>query len=261
MPFPTIVKEMQSSVNTRYLRTSLTILLIILSSARILSAQQPAQCTTKLSNLPAASELKGFRLGMTIDQVKARVPQVLIRPPDTLGVIKTTINPFHDPRIDTSTFEGVRTVSLDFLDGVLTSLWIGYDSSPKWPAVENFVQGVSKSLQLPNAWTSSKSHGLQLKCADFQMTVTMVARGPSFRIQDLTAEELLLSRREAQAEQESTQEESNPEKEVVFGDKSSKTYYSKDCQPTETISEENLVFFKTREEAEKAGFKLPKVCS
>jgi len=248
---------MKSSVN--YLGTYLTILLIILSSDGIVSAQQAGQCTTKVSNLPAVSELKGFRLGMTIDQVKARVPQVLIPKPDQFGVIKTTINPFYDPRIDTSTFEGVRTVSLDFLDGVLTSLWIGYDSSPKWPAVENFVQGVSQSLQLPNTWTSSKSHGLQLKCADFQMTVTMVARGPSFRIEDLTAEEVLLARRQAQADQEPA-EESEPAEELIVGDKNSKTYYSKGCEPSKPISETDLVVFKTREEAEKAGFKLPKVC-
>ena len=251
---------MQSSVNTLHLGTYLTIFLIILSSPRILSAQQDDRCTTKLSNLPAAAELKGFQLGMTIDQVKKRVPQVLIPPPNPLGVTKTTINPFYDPRIDTSTFEGVRTVSLDFLDGVLTSLWIGYDSSPKWPAVENFVQGLSQSLRLPHAWTSAKSHGLQLKCADFQMTVTMVARGPSFRIQDQTAEEVLLARRQAQADQEPA-EESNPSEEVIVGDKNSKTYYSKECQPTKAISETDLVVFKTREEAEKAGFKLPKVCS
>ena len=252
---------MQSSLFKPRSATFITILLVFSFSGGNVSAQQDNRCKAKLSELPAAGELKGFRVGMTMDQVKARVPQVVFRPPDLLGVSKTTINPFFDPRIDKSTFEGVRTVSLDFLDGLLTSLWIGYDSKAKWPAVDNFVQEISQTLQVPNSWTPWKSRGLQLRCADFEMTVTMVAGGPSFRIQDLTAEELLRSRREAQAEQEPAQEESNPEEEVIFGDKNSKTYYSKDCQPAKTISEANLVFFKTKEEAEKSGFKLPKVCS
>ena len=251
---------MQASLNTLYSGTYLTILLIILGSPRILSAQQDGRCTAKLSTLPAAAELKGFRLGMTIDQVKARIPQVLIPPPNLLGVTKTSINPFYDPHIDKSTFEGVRTISLDFLDGVLISLWIGYDSSSKWPAVENFVQEVSQSLQLPNVWTSSKSHGLQLRCVDFEMTATMVARGPSFRIQDQAAGEVLLARRQAQADQEPA-EGSDTAEGVIFGDKNSKMYYSKECQPTKTISETNLIIFKTSEEAEKAGFKRSRVCS
>src|SRR5688572_13040233 len=38
---------------------------------------QDSRCTLKLSDLPQAAELSGFRIGMTTDQVKARVPQVL----------------------------------------------------------------------------------------------------------------------------------------------------------------------------------------
>lgn len=252
---------MQSALIKPPVPVYLAILLFIVSSATTAWPQQDKGCKSKLSDLPAAAEFKGFRLGMTMDQVKARVPQVVFGPADVLGVIKTTINPFFDPRIDKSTFEGVRSVSLDFLDGRLTSLWIGYDSSAKWTAVDNFVQTVSQSLQVPTVWSPWKSRGLHMKCADFEMTVTMVARGPSFRIQDLTAEEVLLARRETQAEQEPAQEESTPEDEVIFGDKKSKLYYSKDCQPAKTISESNLIFFKTREEAEQAGFKLSKVCS
>src|SRR5688572_3525153 len=87
---------------------------------------QESPCTIKLTDLPAAPELMGFRLGMTTDQVKARVPQVLFAKADDFGVAKTSINPDFDPRIDKATFPGVRTVSLDFLDGRLTSLWLGF---------------------------------------------------------------------------------------------------------------------------------------
>ena len=236
------------------------ILLVILISAGHVSAQDQ-RCKSKLNDLPGAAELKGFRLGMTMDQVKARVPQVVFGPTDPLGVSKTSIHPFFDPRTDKSTFEGVRTVSLDFLDGRLTSLWIGYDSSARWPTVDDFVRGISQPLMLPNAWVPWKSRGQQLRCADFEMTVTMVAGGPSFRIQDQTAQEAWVARRQAQAEQESAAEESNSEEEVIVGDRQTKIYYPKDCQPAKEISEADRVVFKTREEAEKAGFRPPRNCS
>ena len=251
---------MQSSLINQRLETYyLTILAVFLISAGHASAQDN-RCKSKLNDLPAAAELKGFRLGMTMDQVKARVPQVVFGPTDPLGMSKTSIHPFFDPRIDKSTFEGVRTVSLDFLDGRLTSLWIGYDSSAKWPTLDDFVRGISQSLLLHDAWAPWKSRGQQLKCADFEMTATMVAGGPSFRIQDQTAEEAWIARREAQAEQESAQEESSPEEEPILGDKQTKIYYPEDCRPAKAISEANRVVFKTREEAEKAGFRPAKNC-
>src|SRR6266542_2568440 len=240
---------MQSSLNNQPFETYLTILLVILVSAGRVSAQDK-RCKSKLNDLPAAAELKGFRLGMTLDQVKVRVPQVVFGPTDPLGVSKTSIHPFFDQRIDKSQFEGIRTVSLDFLDGRLTSLWIGYDSSAKWPTVDDFVREISQSFMLPDAWAPWKSRGQQLRCADFEMTVTMVAGGPSFRIQDQTAEEAWIARREAQAEQESAQDELR-EGEPILGDKHTRIYYPQDCQPAKVISEANRVVFKTREEAEK----------
>ena len=50
---------------------------------------------------------------------------------DPFGVSKTTINPYFDPNIDKTKFEGVRSISLDLLDERLTSLWIGFDETFK----------------------------------------------------------------------------------------------------------------------------------
>ncbi|MDQ2921585.1 MAG: hypothetical protein M3R52_08270 [Acidobacteriota bacterium] len=228
--------------------------LLILLCASIASAQD-RQCTLKLSELPAAPELFGFRIGMTKDQVKVRVPQVVFGRTNPFGVSKTSINPDFDPRIDKSTFAGVRTVSLDFLDDRITSLWLGFDTSFKWHTVPEFVEGISQSLHLPDAWTSWKSRGQQLRCADFQMTVSIVAEGPSFRILDENAEETLAARRESGEEQSS--EESAEE---IVADRHSKIYYSKGCRPANEIKESDRVIFKKSEDAEKAGYKQAKQC-
>ena len=237
------------------MRLTLAPFLILLCA--IACFAQDNKCTLKLADLPAAPDLFGFHLGMTTEQAKARVPQVHLGRTDPFGVSKTSINPDFDPRIDKASLNGVRTVSLDFLDGRLTSLWFGYDGTFKWTTVPDFVKGISNSLHLPDAWRPWKIRGQQLSCADFQMTVIIVAEGPSFRIIDETAEETIAARREAKEEQDSAAEEAAAE---IVADKKARVYYLDGCLPTQGIKEADRVAFNSREEAEKAGYKLAKNC-
>jgi len=241
------------------LRLALFPLLLLL-----LAQSAPAQCTKKMSDLPAAPELLGFRLGMTRDQVKARVPQTVFGRADSFGVVKTTINPYFDPTIDKTKFEGVRSISLDLLDDRLTSLWIGFDETFKAHNVDEFVKLISQSLQVDGNWSSWKSRGQQLRCADFQLVVTTVANGPSFRLIDTAADDLVAERRRAKEEQDAlaegggnSGESADPE---IVADKHSRTYYPAGCEPAKEIAEANKVAFKTAAEAEKAGFKAAKNC-
>jgi len=222
-----------------------------------------AQCTRKLAELPTAPELLDFRLGMTKEQIKARVPQTVFGRTDPFGVSKTTINPYFDSSIDKTKFEGVRSISLDLLDDRLTSLWIGFDETFKASAVDDFVKLISQSLQVPAKWSSWRMRGQQLKCADFQLTVITVANGPSFRILDTASEEVVAQRRKAKEEEDSiaeAQATENTESEEIIGDKQSKTYYANFFHQATQTTETNRVTFKTTADAEKAGFKLAKNC-
>lgn len=209
-----------------------------------------AQCNLKREQLANAPELRGFRLGMSFDEVKTRVPQIQFGRPDKSGVTKTSISPTYDPRFDQASFADVRTISLDFLDGNLTSLWIGYEGSFKWKSVEEFANGISRSLKLPAAW-SPKRGGQQLRCDGFTMFVSMIAGGPSIRLTDDAAEATIAVRRE---EETATAESS------VIGDRVSMLYYPAHCDLLESVAKPNRIVFKDREEAEKAGYKLAKDC-
>jgi len=222
---------------------------------------QDNKCSLKLAELPEAPELFGFRLGMTTTQVKQRVPQVVFGKDNEFGVSKTSISPDFDPNMDKASLEGVRTVSFDFLDGRLTSLWLGYDSSFKWKTVSDFVSGVSQSLHLPDAWQTWKVRGQQLHCADFQMTVSIVAEGPSFHMINETAEQTVTVRRQAKEEQDAAAEDGDASETVgIVADAKARVYYPDGCQPTNEIKQESRAVFKTKEEAEKAGYKLAKGC-
>ena len=239
-------------------RTLLFTLLLLLLPQTV-----PAQCTKKLSELPAAPELLGFRLGMTKEQIKARIPQTKFGGADPFGVSKTTINPYFDETIDKSKLESVRSISLDLVDEKLTSIWIGFDETFKAHTADEFVKLLSQSLQLDGTW-ASKARGQQLRCADFQLTVTTVAGGPSFRLVDTAADDLIAQRRQAKEEQDALAEAGgsgeNGETEEIVADKKSKTYYLNGCVPEKEISEANKITFKSAAEAEKAGFKAAKNC-
>ena len=224
-----------------------------------------------MATLPAAPELLGFRLGMTHDEIKDLVPQTVFSKSDHFGVAKTTINPHFDPKIDQKKFEGVRSISLDLLDDRLTSLWIGYDDTYKIKTVDEFVTSISKSLQVSGSWSSWRSRGQQLRCADFQLIVSTLAGGPSLRLLDFAAEDTVAARRQQKEEQDSLAETAANEKgeqdsgedkqpTTIIGDKQSKTYYPNGCHPAREISDANRTVFKSAEEAEKAGFKLAKNC-
>ena len=230
----------------------------------LLAQTASAQCTKKLAELPVAPELLGFRLGMTKEQIKVAVPQTKFGRADDFGVSKTTINRHCDEKIDKTKFEGVRSISLDLLDDRLTSLWIGFDETFKAPTADEFVKLISQSLQVTGKWSSWKSRGQQLRCADFQLIVTIVAGGPSLRVLDVGAEDTVAARRQAKEEQdetaESAAEDETTEAAEIIADKQSKMYYTNGCQPTKEIGENNKVTFKTTTDAEKAGFKPAKDC-
>ena len=227
-------------------------LMVVLMTAAAASAQQPT-CSLKMDQLPDAAELRGFRLGMTYDQVRARVPQVQFGRADQFGVAKTSINPYFDPRIDKVAFADVRTISLDFLDGRLVSLWIGFESTFKWQTLDAFVAGISKPLSLPPEW-SNKRGGRQMSCEGFSLFASVIAGSPSIRISEAAAQETIATRREeAAAAAEATEV-------MVIGDQRTKLFYPSDCSALQSVTEPNRIKFKDKDEAEKAGYRLAKDC-
>jgi len=238
-------------------RTIFAVLFLGLASAGLINAQGNT-CKAKLADLPSAPELCGFHLGMTQDQVKARVPQVRFGQTNEFGISKTSISPDFDPRIDKTNFMDVRTVSLDFLDGQLTSLWIGFEGTFKWKTAEEFVKGISHELALSDQWTT-KGRTQQLRCADFQLAVSMIAGGPSLRIIDLPAEETIAARRQAK-EDEAETAAAEPEQTPVVGDTRKKVYYQKECEALKTVPEKSRMTFASDKDAEKAGYKRAETC-
>ena len=208
--------------------------LFLISSFAGLAGAQENACTKKLADVSPIPEFRDFRMGMTQAQVKARVPQVVFEPVNDLGLSKVSINPFFDAKIDKTSFEDVRTVSLDFLDGKLALLWIGFENTFKWKTVDEFVKGVSPELGVSDQW-NTKGRSQQLRCADFELSVSMIAGGPSLRIVDSTAAETLAARRQAKEDAAAAAEAAAAELHPVIGDTRKKIYYPSDCEALKTV--------------------------
>lgn len=184
--------------------TQLLSLLLLLGCCNAI-AQEAGKCTVKLAQLPRAAELRGFHLGMTADEFKARAPQLKLARTDKFGSSAVNVFPAFEPKIDPTTFAELKTVSLEFLDDKLTSLWIGYDGTFKWQTVDEFTIGISSALKLPAAWSgASGARSSRMMCDDFTVIVAMIGQSPSLKLVDKAAQ-ITLDKRRAAAEEEAGQ--------------------------------------------------------
>ncbi len=225
-------------------------LLVAMFCTCVVANAQSTSCPLKPDQLANAPELFGVRLGMTPPEVKTLLPLVQFGRPDPFGVMKTSFNPHFDSRVDKTAFPDVRTISLEFLDGKLVTLWIGYEATFKWPKLDQFVANFSKSLSVPVDWPV-KRNGRELSCDGFSLFASIIGGGPGIRITDDTAQDLITARVEAALDAE--------EKEVI-GDIRTRSYYTADCAARDQVPQASRAVFKNKDEAEKAGYTLSKDC-
>jgi hypothetical protein len=132
--------------------------------------EAPAQaCKLTLEQSPA---LRGFRLGMSLEQLKARYPGVPVMEQQEKGHLTAGLARGGFQGADAGTFEGVNDIHLDFLDGRLASLTVHYNNLVKWRSVGEFASRVSELLKLPDAWRTEQDSGSRvMPCADFNIKV------------------------------------------------------------------------------------------
>jgi hypothetical protein len=227
----------------------LSLISIVLCTCFVAKPQSPA-CTLKAGELKGAEDLYGLHVGMTSDEVKKALPLVQFGRADRLGVMKTSFNPHFDSRVEKTAFPDVRTISLDFLDDKLATVWIGYENTFKWPKLDEFVAGFSKALGVPSTW-EIKRNGRELRCEGFSVFAQMIAGGPSLRISDEVAQNLATTRLAEAIDADENQ---------VVGDIRTKSYYPSDCSARDSIPQASRAVFKSKVEAEKAGYALSKDC-
>jgi len=208
------------------------------------TASKQEKCTLGLDQSP---ELRGFRMGMTQDQVLRRLPGVTIEKPDKYGltrlrltiidasgVIKTSVrDKAVRPDITAAPGDGsafvldgprfpdlkdVRKLEMRFIDGRLSYLQIAYNDSSKWESIDQFVEAVSAKLNLPNQWrapadSSGGSQDQELRCDAFVISASLDGDsadthvGPEITLEDSAAWSAMSKRQNASVEKAKREEE------------------------------------------------------
>lgn len=149
---------MSASIISHY-RLCLCFLLTVFSLSACSRSRNP-ECSLSTSNAP---EVRGVRLGMTLEEFKERFPSpnVPLAPADSTrfrsdedGVITVTWTD-----VSTSAEDRAHVGQLLFVDGRVAHFRIVYDNYTDhfaWDNVDQFVSKTAKLLKLPTMWVSEK---------------------------------------------------------------------------------------------------------
>lgn len=158
------------------------------------------KCELKTDRAP---ELRGFRLGQSVDEVLRRFPGLRLRDNRYIntgwdldlafgayvagsGAPVTSMSTM--TMIDTrhfQGFEGVKNIKVKFTEGRLTTYRVEYDDSIKWSGVEEFRVKTAESLGLSEVWKA----GNTLECDGFSVLVGRGYPAMFIEVKDIATEQ------------------------------------------------------------------------
>jgi hypothetical protein len=164
-------------------------------------------------------ELRGFKLGMTVAEVKARVPNLRLKAADRFNFTDYSTAVRTDRYLSRAPLlEGVESISFQFLDDRVSSVFFVYDNSTKWESGEKFATQVSSALGLKAHWVKFNTDPTRplddvkyTVCRDTALMAGLAWFGnrqlPAVRLRDLAAHSLWHQRRRAEEKKRREAEE------------------------------------------------------
>jgi outer membrane protein TolC len=178
-----------------------------LSSARLVP------CTLNVAQSPVVGH---FRLGMTLDEVQARLPNNPIPAPDEFGVSTLQLRGIDVPA--GSAFDDANNITVEFMDGRLSYIRVSYPATNKWQSMDEFVARLAERLNISGSWTrfydwenknirdSEDLRDSALECNGFRLSAGIGIEGlgggdqtPHFELEDNAAAQTIKQRQEEKA--------------------------------------------------------------
>lgn len=164
--------------------------------AVVLSFACSKPCKLTPENAP---ELRGFRLGMTLDEIKKKFPNLPPINANEYGLSKIyfdrTAKPEQSYRefnfIDANfieAFKGTRRVYLELVDNKVVVIKVVYTDEIPWKSEEEFIRRTSESLNIPGTWSMGDGYS-HLQCQNSLMFHAGIGRDLS-HIPTATSERL-----------------------------------------------------------------------
>jgi hypothetical protein len=149
------------------------------------------QCALTIEQSP---DVRGLRLGMTLDQVREVFPELPDPPPDEFGWAGYRINGVEkkDVEIQQARSEGVYIIArvdidrhpetkgvylrIELVDQHLSLLKVHYVGGEKWTAASDFTRQINRTFGLPGAWERFDSSTYDLLCQQFTVYAGLQSR-------------------------------------------------------------------------------------
>lgn len=158
-----------------FYRPVLVVSLLCLFASSVLAQRTAA--TVNPCNLPLnqAPELWGFKLGMTLEQIRERYPSIRVNPSPSFSLVEADVYASEDSKTQRNykwMLLGVYTVKLSFIDQKLSYIGIAYNpQSFTYSSLDGYTSMLSKSYDLPNGWKLKTDSDFdndikEMKCGD-----------------------------------------------------------------------------------------------
>jgi hypothetical protein len=152
--------------------------------AQTANPQPGEKCVLNVAQSP---EIRGLRLGMSLDDTATKLPAIRGSDhdlnPDDMDVVFVSFI----PRNGSFDLEGISWVHLGFVDDRLYDFSLSYTLS--WPTIDEFALKLSRTLDLPTAWKKVGSDDLRvLECDGFSIAVHNAA-SPMLSVLETSAAE------------------------------------------------------------------------
>ncbi|MBC7929485.1 MAG: hypothetical protein H7Z38_02860 [Rubrivivax sp.] len=164
---------------TRLLTTTFFVTLFAAAAA----AQQAPAAQPCMLKAESAPELRGLRLGMNVEQIKARFPSAQFGQ-SQFGLTNGQINNALDaPAPDAAMLKGINSIFLQLVDQRLTQISVSYGNSIRWESNEQFISRVTEALKLPAVWKDVNQNLPYIECDGFVVkaqvnSISIIARKP-----------------------------------------------------------------------------------
>lgn len=151
------------------------------------------ECMLTADQLP---EVRGFRLGQRFAVLSEQFPNDYFprfrERKDEVGLQETTVSPILVGSPES--LKGVRTIELNYLDGMLVSIKVDYDSEVRWQSNLDFTAAIAEQLRLPlQGWQGRDPS--RLVCNAFITETSDATFAPSLRIEKTNLQLEILRRR------------------------------------------------------------------
>lgn len=189
----------------RFLRFPMLAVIVLSSAAYAFAQKQPPPCA--VTDAPA---LRGFRLGMTVFEVRKMVedPPLFDSKISAVNAVKTRAVRLSGAELKGENGEGVDDVDLTFADERLAIIRITYNSATRFENSQDFFARVSESMGLPKPSDKESTRGTRrgnekytVECVGFNVTLAYsFGVSPSVTLANSAAQKAVKDRREKEGE-------------------------------------------------------------